>query len=176
MSPEPDLHYAQDALSTVVVDARHWPVVFATWFDEPTESLVRSYFEVHATLLERARSNKEPFVLVTDTFATKQPAAKARKLIADLTNAQPAYAASMTIGSVIIIENAILRGVVTALRWILPRMAESETVGSVAGAIDYANATLGKHGIQRPASLATYKRPTKYPVDGPRSGARTSIV
>lgn len=169
---DPDLQYLFDGGSSVVLDARYWPVVFATWFDEPTEALVKRYFDAHAVLLERGRVNREPIVLVTDTFATKQPSAKARKLIADLTNAQPAYAATITVGSIIVIESAILRGVVTALQWILPRMAESVNVGSVGAAIERAFAILDQNGIQRPGSLSTstYRRPSRYaPSEGPRS-------
>jgi hypothetical protein len=160
----PDLVYVQDGDSTAVIDSRAWPIVFATWFDEPTENLVRRYFEAHAPLVERARVMNQPFVLVTDTFATRQPSAKARKLIADLTSAQPSYAAAMSAGSIIVIESAILRGVVTALQWILPRMADSENVSSIGGAIDRAFALLDGRGIARPVGLSarTYKRPAKY--------------
>jgi hypothetical protein len=171
MPADSDPLYCIDGASTVVVDSRHWPVVFATWFDEPTERLVRSYFDNHAKLLERARANREPFVLVTDTFATKQPSAKARKLIADLTNAQPAYAATLTIGSIIVIENAILRGVVTALRWILPRMADSESIATIGAAVDRSLQILDRSAISRPSGLSaqSYRRPPPHAAEGPRS-------
>lgn len=171
MPADSDPLYCFDGASAVVVDARSWPIVFTTWFDEPTERLVKSYFENHAKLLERARANREPFVLVTDTFATKQPSAKARKLIADLTNAQPAYATTLIVGSVIVLESAILRGVVTALGWILPRMADSESIATIGAAVDRALQLLDRNGIQRPAGLSaqTYKRPSPHAADGPRS-------
>lgn len=171
MPPDSDPLWCLDGASTVVVDSRHWPIVFATWFDEPTERLVRTYFDNHARLLERARANREPFVLVTDTFATRQPSAKARKLIADLTNAQPEYATSLLVGSVIVLESAILRGVVTALGWILPRMADSESIATIGAAVERALALLDRNGIARPSGLsaATYERPTPHAADGPRS-------
>lgn len=170
-----DLRYIVDGGSVVVLDARYWPVVFATWFDEPTESLVRKYFEAHDVLLERGRANREPFVLVTDTFATKQPSAKARRLVADLTNAQPAHAASLTIGSIIVIESAILRGVVTALQWILPRMADSICVATISQAVERSLSTLDERGVKRPETLsaASYQRPNRHPsTDGGRPRPR----
>ncbi|MFO0613891.1 MAG: hypothetical protein U0414_14970 [Polyangiaceae bacterium] len=165
-----DLIRVEDGASVAILDARAWPIVVATWFDEPTEALVRRYFEAHAVLLERARSLNEPFILVTDTFATKQPSAKARKLIADLTLAQPDYTARLTVGSIIVIESAILRGVVTALQWILPRIGDSEIVSNIAVALERALALLDRRGIARPSGFSSrsYQRPTRSSGSGAR--------
>jgi hypothetical protein len=149
----------RDGSSRVVLDTTHWPIVFATWFGEPTEPLVAKYFKQHDKTLQRARSTEQPFILVTDTFATKQPSAKARKLIADLTAAQPTDATKFTYASYIVIESALIRGVVTALRWILPRMADSESVDSVGKAIERSLALLDSKGVARPPHIMKYKRP-----------------
>jgi hypothetical protein len=151
----------RDGACTIVVDAKHWPVIFATWFDEATENAVTRYFEAHDKLLVRARGAREKFILVTDAAHSKRPSAKVRKLIADKTNAHPADAVDLTLGSLIVVENALMRGVVTALTWILPRMKDSEVVGNITEAIDRSLAILDAKGIARPTGLtaARYRRP-----------------
>jgi hypothetical protein len=161
VDPSADTTTIRDGASIVVLDAQYWPVVFATWIDEPSEGAVTRYFEANEKLLTRARSSRERFVVVTDTAHTKRPSAKVRKLIADKTNAQPKDAVELTMGSIIVVESALIRGVVTALTWILPRMKDSEILGSISEAIDRALAILDSKGVARPKGLSAsrYRRP-----------------
>lgn len=147
----------------MVIDDRAWPVIFATWFGEPTEGLVDQYFACHSGILERARTKRARLVLVTDTFATERPSPTARKRITDLTAAQPADVAGLTLKSFVVIENALMRGVVIALAWIYPKMAESENVASMPLAIERSLATLDAAGIARPVGLTPsgYRRPAR---------------
>lgn len=152
-----------DGASSVVVDDRAWPIVFATWFGEPTEALVDRYFAHHATVVERAREQRERIVLVTDTFATDRPSPKARKRITDLSATQAKEVAPHTLKSLVVIESALLRGVVTALAWIDPGLAESENVSGIGVAIERALAVLDGAGIARPPGLtaSSYRRPAR---------------
>lgn len=147
---------------SIVVDDSLWPIVIATWFGEPSEALVEKYFAHHATLLERARGWGERIVLVTDTFATERPSPRARKRIVELTEAQPKDTLELTVKSYIVIESAIMRGVVTALSWVYPKMAESENVASLAIAIERASTDLRALGITPPrVSLEGHARPKR---------------
>lgn len=152
-----------DGGASVVIDPRAWPIVIATWFGEPTEMLVDRYFAAHDGLLDRARRSRERIVLVTDAFATERPSAKARKRITDLTAAQPADVATITVASYVVIENPMIRGVVTALSWVNPKMAESQNVATITIALDRALASLDAAGIPRPASFTSsgYRRPAR---------------
>ena len=161
MDPSADTTTIRDGASVVVLDAQYWPVVFATWIDEPSEGAVTRYFEASDKLFVRARAARERFVLVTDTVHTKRPSAKVRKLIADKTEAQPKDAPELTMGSIIVVESALIRGVVTALTRILPRMRDSEIVGSITEAIHRALAIVDSKGMARPKALSasSYRRP-----------------
>ncbi|UJR78974.1 hypothetical protein [Sandaracinus amylolyticus] len=152
-----------DGGSSVVIDTRAWPVVIATWFGEPTETLVDRYFESHAEVVGRARTNRERFVLITDTFATGAPSPKARKRIVDLTAAQAADVARLTLRSFVVIESMLMRGVVTALAWIYPKMSESENVATITIALERAFAELDAARIPRPVGMTPrdYRRPTR---------------
>ena len=151
----------RDGECTIIVDTKHWPVVFATWFGEPTEGAVMRYFAANEALFNRARKERTRFVLVTDAAFTQRPSPKVRKLIAQQTNAQPADSQELAVGSIIIVESALIRGVVTALTWILPRLKDSRIVGGVDEAIDVALRILDDQRLARPVSLSakTYKRP-----------------
>lgn len=152
-----------DGEATVVIDPRGWPIIIATWFGEPTELLVDRYFAAHAVLLDRARRSRERIVLITDAFATERPSAKARKRITDLTAEQPADVQTLTVASYVVIENPMIRGVVTALAWVNPKMAESENVASITIALERSLAALDAAGIPRPKGLtpSSYRRPAR---------------
>ncbi|AKF08434.1 hypothetical protein [Sandaracinus amylolyticus] len=152
-----------DGASSVVVDTRAWPVVIATWFGEPTEALVERYFAVHGEVVDRARASRTRFVLITDTFATGAPSPKARKRIVDLTAAQAPDVAALTVRSFVVIESMLMRGVVTALAWVYPKMAESENVATITIALERAFAELDAARVARPVGMTPrdYRRPAR---------------
>lgn len=138
----------------MVVSDAHWPVVIATWFGRPTEALVEKYFADHRRHLDRARSAGERLVLITDTFATERPHPVARKRIVELTEAQGELANALTLKSFIVIENPVIRGVVTALAWVYPKLGASENVGSLSQAVEGAAAALRSLGIAAPPGFS----------------------
>lgn len=152
-----------DGESSVVLDDAHWPFMIATWFGRPTETLVEKYFAAHDRHIQRARNAREKIIVITDTFATERPNPVARKRIVELTEAQGELARAVTLRSYIVIENPVIRGVVTALAWVYPRMAESENVGSLAQALEKGLEELRKVGVPAPAGLSPSRqlRPTR---------------
>ena len=153
----------RDADSAVVIDDSARGIVFATWFGEPTIPLVDRYFEWHGAYLDRLRKERGRFALITDTFATARPSPNARKRIADRTAALGPDTQELTVGSYLVVENALIRGAITALAWLHAPLAETQAVGSPALAIDAALRDLDAAGIPRPTNLspATYKRPAR---------------
>ena len=151
-----------DGATSIIIDERTLPIVVTTWFGEATERIIDDYFDWFGARLARARASRERFVLLTDTYAIERPTPMVRKRLAERTKAQnPADAKAATIGSVVVIENALVRGAVTALGWILPSLSDSEFVGSIGEAIDSSLALLAKEGLAPPPrfSRATYRRP-----------------
>lgn len=140
-----------DGAASVVVDDGAWPIVVATWFGEPTVPLVDRYFEHHDGLLERARSAQQRIVLVTDTFATERASASVRRRIVERTQAQPRDAAQLTLKSYVVLDSAIMRGVVTALAWVYPALGQSENVGALSTALERAMGDLRAAGVTPPS-------------------------
>ena len=153
----------RDADAAIVIDDRAPGVVIATWFGEPTLELVDRYFDWHAVFVDGVRKARGRFVLITDTFATARPSPSARKRIAERTEALGPDLQELTIGSYLVVENALIRGVITALAWLHAPLAETVPLGSPALAIGAALRDLDAAGIPRPANLspATYKRPAR---------------
>ncbi len=147
---------------TVVLDTQYWPVVVTTWFGEANEAAVRRFFTEHdARVFARAQRERTPFVLVSDAAHAERPSAKVRKLLADRTSAQSKDLEDLTLGSIIVVENALIRGAVTAMSWILPRMKDMVVVGDIGTAINRALEMLDARRMVRPATLsaARYRRP-----------------
>lgn len=163
MAPSNALRTAVDGESSVTIDDALWPILIATWFGRPTEGLVDQYFQNHDVFLQRARDEGTRIVLITDTFATERPSPMARKRIIDRTEAQAKDVRYLTVESYIVIENPVIRGVVTALAWVYPKMAESKNVGSLAIALEGSIEALRTAGIAAPKHLvpSAYRRPAR---------------
>jgi hypothetical protein len=160
--PSPEI--LRDGASSIVLDERWSPLVFLTWFGEPTEPLVRSYFEWNAGMLTRAKERNRRLVTINDAFATDRPSPKVRQLLVDLAKEQPPWARQMTLQGFVVVESALIRGAVTALSWLDPNlMSGSKVVPSIEAAIEAALAVLDEAGIPRPAgaSAAAYRRPER---------------
>lgn len=153
-----------DGPTSVIIDERTRPLVVTTWFGEATERIVDEYFDWFAARLARGRASRERLVLLNDTFAIERPTPVVRKRLAERTKAQSQTdMRAVVVGSVIVIENALVRGAVTALGWILPTLADSTFVASIDEAMDASLALLAKDGLQPPAgfSRASYRRPPR---------------
>jgi hypothetical protein len=152
-----------DGECSEVVDNTYWPILIATWFGRPSEALVEKYFGEHDRHVQRARNANEKIIVITDTFATERPNPVARKRIVELTEAQGDAARAVTLRSYIVIENPVIRGVVTALGWVYPKFADSENVGSLAQALELGVEALRSLGIPAPVGLvpARHTRPAR---------------
>ena len=147
---------------TIVLDTQYWPVIITTWFGEANEAAITRFFvENDARVFARAQRERTPVVLISDAAHAERPSAKVRKVLADKTSSQSKDVEDLTLGSIIVVENALIRGAVTAMSWILPRMKDMIVVGDIATAIDRALELLDDRRIVRPPMLspARYRRP-----------------
>lgn len=148
-----------DGEASIIIDERHHPVIVTTWFGEATIDTVDQYYDWLGPRLAKARARGERLVLLNDTFAVERPTPMVRKRLAEKTKAQNQDHGRAMVGSVVVIESALIRGAVTALGWILPSLADSEFVGSLEEAIDRSIAILDREGIRAPSGLRSYRRP-----------------
>jgi hypothetical protein len=109
--------------------------------EEDIDAMFASMRESHA----RARKASTRHVLIGVAGAI--PNARERKLIATAANRVPVADRALFVSSVIVVPSPIIRGVITALGWLVPGLPPFECVPSAAAAIPTAAAILRKHGI-----------------------------
>jgi hypothetical protein len=153
----------RDKEASVVIDDAAKGVLIATWFGASTVQLVDEYYAWHGAYLDRHRKEGRRFVLITDASESARPAPAARKRIADGFAKLGPDVKVITIQSYIVVDNALIRGVLTALAWLDERLAGSVLVATPAAAIAQALKDLERAGIAPPSNLspATYKRPAR---------------
>jgi hypothetical protein len=70
-----------------------------------------------------------------------------RKIIADHMARAPAAEAARVVGAFAVVESALARGVLTALKWLAPKVIPVVAAGTPDEAIDLAERCLREHGV-----------------------------
>jgi len=164
---------ARDGDSSVVGDIRHFPVLIATWFGEPTEPLVRAYFEWSDAVARDAFERGQRYVIISDNAHAMRPSPTVRKLISTLIDEGPAAETDRVITSFVVFESALVRGAVTAMQWLSRKDWNLTTSATVQQAVAGALTALKQHGLPIPARLSSSTYVTPEAPTGPQlAGAR----
>jgi hypothetical protein len=152
---------ACDGASSVVGDIRHFPVLIATWFGEPTEPLVRAYFAWSDEVAREAYAQGQRYAIISDNAHALRPSPTVRKLIAALIDEGPAAKTDRVVASFVVFESALVRGAVTAMQWLSRQSWNLRTTATVQLAVAGALEALEEAGILLPTRLspATYVTP-----------------
>jgi hypothetical protein len=148
---------------SIANDDTFFPILISTWFGSPTETLVRSYYRWLHEQLDRSKRERLPLIIVTDSGPAGVPSAEVRRLIADLTlEWDKAGATEARVGSYVVIENALMRGVITTLNWLHGNL-QSENVATCERALTLALNDLSRRRVPAPTGLvpAKYRRPER---------------
>jgi hypothetical protein len=150
-----------DGDASVVADASHGSIVISTFFAAPTVGLVERYFEWLEPTLARFAADKAPYGLINDASDAGRPQPTVRRVLAERGDAASASSLSLMLGSYTVIENPLVRGVMTALSWVSRGGWSTTIVGSCGDAIERLAEDFGKSGTPFPPSLkrSTYRRP-----------------
>lgn len=104
--------------ASIVCDTRHFPLIVQAWIGQPSLEMAKSYFELRrAMFFERARMEKTKVFIVADLSKLSSPSAIVRKYIGDTAKIEDDR--DELLGYVSVVPSAIMRGVVTALKWII---------------------------------------------------------
>ncbi len=129
----------------ITVETRFYPFVLMSFRGDPTESEYRALFDSLAQISRKALRESTKHVCITVSSCNISP--QNRKLVASLTEKHPEELMGPVIGSYVIVDSTILRGLLTALRWLSPKLAKLETPGSPDEAMTAALACLRKHRV-----------------------------
>jgi hypothetical protein len=150
-----------DGEASLIVDDSHGALYIATWFGAPNDRVVTRYFDWFDRTVGRHLRDKAPFVLITDALDTARPTPSARKLIAERTDAMPAFG-ELNVGNYLVLSNPLVRGAITAMQWISRKPWTSVMVGTLQEALARGLGDLARAGARRPSLDAErYQRPKR---------------
>jgi hypothetical protein len=99
------------------LDSRYFPLIICTWTGVPTLEIMQFHFERRKPHFNRALTAGTKVIQISDMSSMSSPPATIRKYSGEqgkLCDAHEAF-----IGYVGVVPNAVIRGVVTALQWIV---------------------------------------------------------
>lgn len=139
----------------ITLDTSTWPLVVVTFHREPTDDDIHAMFAAYEGCYARA----EPFHVVNDGLRiATAPNAAQRRLIADKAREHGPMSRQWVVGSATVVENPVMRGVVTALNWLTAPAYAHTICATLPEAIQVAVRALGERGIQLSAQLHRYQR------------------
>src|SRR5688572_13764988 len=97
----------------IVTSLRHVPLVVTVMWNETTLTDV----EHMATCYRNAHRENRRLAFLVDSRRVSAPGAPVRRALADMTNELGDVAKRNTIGTVVVMDSAILIGALTAVRW-----------------------------------------------------------
>jgi len=136
----------QDGRIEVHLDHRAAPLLVHTWVGAPTMRVVEPYFAAVAELAEAG----ERYLIITDASRAGRPDASVRRAITQHSAALAAQREALSVGSVVIVSNALVRGALTAMSWVDSSMAEVDYVKDLPEALAKSRAVLMTRGMAWP--------------------------
>jgi hypothetical protein len=135
-------------------DTTYFPLVVVRSPERVDEDAVRGMFE-SIDGLYRARQR---YAFVMDTRATRElPSAKARKLLGEVTKATSAEARQWCVGVAIVVDSPLVRGVLTAVGWIVTPATPTVHVPTLPEAVAWCCAQLEAANIEVPLATRQYR-------------------
>jgi hypothetical protein len=165
----------------IALEATHFPLVLLDLGGaERTPGELREVFARFRDVNGRATAEgtRWALVAVTDT----PPNAIERKIISEESSKFSPAEHALTLAAVLVIPNGVIRAVVTALTWMIPKMAPLSSAATTSAAVDLAVERLRAIGIDCPAVLTERAKqwflrsqsmpPLRRVAGGGRGGAR----
>ena len=153
-----------DGSAELVIDEGYAPLIVMTWFGEPTNQLIDKYLGWARELIADNVANDRKIAVVADCREVVRPDATVRRYYADHAEDDPSL-----IISVAVIDSALVRGALTAIRWVLGDRFAVVSVPTLEEAFERAFEAVEAVGLTAPReALADYEVPTPLYVDAPR--------
>ena len=139
----------------VYVDDRYFPLVIFYWVDTPDEDLCSKIFEWRDEMLEKATQKGLSSIVIHHTNKLVNPPATARKRVSEVAPTGPRQ-----LGNYVVANSALLRGIMTALKWMAGDSIKITTFATMSKALTVAIETLKAADTDVPlASAADYVAP-----------------
>jgi hypothetical protein len=116
----------------VNIDAEQFPLILVRWSGAVSEHELITFFREMDKLADRAAEARRHYAVVSQGEADFTPTQ--RKRLADWTAGFPEARAQWDLGNFVVLESAAARGVLTAVRWLSPKLSKVFVYPSLAQA------------------------------------------
>ena len=139
--------------SGINVDARWFPLILQRWPDqEVLDADLESFIGAIDDVAKRALAERTHYAVIVR--GKTELNAGQRRRIGKWVREMPRELRERSAGSFIVISGPMQRGIITALKWILPELKDVFPAESLEAAVDAANAALAARGVRAPATVA----------------------
>jgi hypothetical protein len=146
-------------LGTVVVDDRYAPLIVTTfigqveldqgmWFERTIRKLIHEQYALGSRIVN-----------IHDATRSSRTTPEMRKFWAEMSSRNEQLLEAKTLSNPIVVGSAMLRGVITAVGWLNPRVAKLEVFPTLTEAIAASVELLKRSGSTIQLSLAGYELP-----------------
>jgi len=149
----------QNARGAIVIDDRYAPILITTFFGETNLELGKWFEEMNKKITLSQAAHGRRLISISDATAASKPSPEMRRFWADLSNNSSESMKNATLGTFIVIDNAVLRGAITAIGWLSPALRDLESFSTVDDAIREAMARLIKARLPLPQLAQPYQLP-----------------
>jgi hypothetical protein len=132
------------------VEDKVWPFVVSVIPPEPSVPFFDRYFKKQRELLDR----REHWVHVVDCrLVAKLPDATVRHAVAQHSKAIEGLSAQYNIGTATVIKSSAVRGILTAIHWLMPPPHPFACVGTPTEGLDFLRTCLARRNLLSPARM-----------------------
>jgi hypothetical protein len=110
-------------------DVSGFPIVVSHWAKDVDIAEINDYFDQLDVVIDRAVAQKQRYVSIS--VGGSNLSAALRKVVAERSSKIPPERAVYNVASYVVLESAILRGTLTALKWISSNMENVYPVATV---------------------------------------------
>lgn len=132
-------------------DVSQFPFVFQLWQGEVTMADVEPFLAHMKWVLERVTPEKQHYATIAVGSTNMPP--DVRKAVSDWANGLSPETVELNVGSYVVSQSTLVRGVITALKWTSKSMKYVHSVRDVPEAIRMARAALVKVGVNGPSEV-----------------------
>ncbi|HTQ07575.1 MAG TPA: hypothetical protein VMI54_27150 [Polyangiaceae bacterium] len=150
---------SEGAKGSVIVDDRYSPLVVSTFTGEVELEQGRWYERVILEIIARSVSEGRRVASVHDTSGVTRTTAEMRQFWAEMSSRNGNTLESRTLANLVVVTNPLMRGVLTAVGWMNPKVASLRLFPSLDAAVTEALKLLRDAGTPVTLPAGGYRTP-----------------
>ena len=131
-------------------DESAWPIVYGRFAGVGTVTGFEAFVSWHTGVMHKAMAQKQRLVVVTDARAVTGTPPDVRAVVGKWISDSPREFEEMTLESVVVLQSALMRGVLTAVGWLSTRKVRLTVFATLPEAWESGVAALKRIGQEPP--------------------------